>query len=394
VRKVFLLIALLLVFVWMGACAQQYVKNEHAFAGQVAGMAGGGLNLLAEPVYFSDALTGAMDTYDAELSIYDVDFSVVPWLKSAYEFDQFLLRCIEKRYVKVAFVTDNADLCLFDGGSKIANAYLLRACKPEVLDLRNGTYRVLYTLTYFEGENVAYAYRTGDSSNLTAQESAIYDFAAGWIEHNIPKEAPDYDKLLRIHDFICEQTQYYAEAAYNGQTAHTASPYGVLFQGKANCQGYADTFQMLCRMAGIECVKINGEASGSAHVWNMVKLEDGKWYHVDVTFDDGFDAGPAYAYFCVSDEMIMDTHRFDTAKTPDAADMDAYYYSKNGLIALDDAQAQKLLNTVFSSRPSTFSLLAGADVEVQHIARLCAQNGYNAVQVKALGAYRVVVAGV
>ncbi|MGI6175402.1 MAG: transglutaminase domain-containing protein [Christensenellales bacterium] len=393
-RKVFSLMALLLVFVLLGACAQQHVKKEYAFADPMSGLAGGGLNLLAEPVYSSDTLTGAMDTYDAELSIYDVDFSVVPRLESAYAFDQFLLRCIEKRYVKVAFVTDDANLCLFDGGSRIANAYLLRACKPEVLDLRNGTYRVLYTLTYFDGENVAHAYRTGDRRNLTVQESAIYDFAAGWIEKNIPKEEPIYDKLLRIHDFICAQTQYYAEAEHDGQTVHTASPYGVFFQGRANCQGYADTFQMLSRMAGIECVKIDGEASGSAHVWNMVRLEDGRWYHVDVTFDDGFDAGPAYAYFCVPDELIMATHRFDTAKTPDAADLDAYYYVKKGLIAFDDTQAQELLSTVFSNRPGAFSLLAGAQVELQHIARLCVQNGYSAVQVKELGDYSVVVAGI
>lgn len=63
-------------------------------------------------------------------------------------------------------------------------------------------------------------------------------------------------------------------------------------QGAVVCQGYADAYLLLCQRAGLPCVVVSGEArenkvfTGAAnHMWNAIKL-DGKWYAVDVTWDD------------------------------------------------------------------------------------------------------------
>lgn len=49
---------------------------------------------------------------------------------------------------------------------------------------------------------------------------------------------------------------------------------------------------------GIDSKIIHSTENGE-HAWNVVKI-DGKWYHLDVTFDGGVDS-PDYAYFNVPD---------------------------------------------------------------------------------------------
>ena len=48
------------------------------------------------------------------------------------------------------------------------------------------------------------------------------------------------------------------------------------------------------------------------HAWNLVRLDDGNWYWVDVTWDDaGGNNGAAHTWFCLSDETFTD-HITDT----------------------------------------------------------------------------------
>ncbi len=57
------------------------------------------------------------------------------------------------------------------------------------------------------------------------------------------------------------------------------------------CEGYAKAFQYLCDLSsfssGVGCITVTGTASGStasgAHMWNIVTMEDGNRYLVDVT---------------------------------------------------------------------------------------------------------------
>lgn len=43
---------------------------------------------------------------------------------------------------------------------------------------------------------------------------------------------------------------------------------------------------MLCDKANIPCALIGGIGNTGAHMWNAVQMDDGKWYGVDVTWDD------------------------------------------------------------------------------------------------------------
>lgn len=67
----------------------------------------------------------------------------------------------------------------------------------------------------------------------------------------------------------------------------SASAFGG--DGRALYPGYADTFTVLCNKLGIPCVTVYGYANGqkdSPHAWNYVKMQNGKWYLCDPTWDD------------------------------------------------------------------------------------------------------------
>ena len=75
---------------------------------------------------------------------------------------------------------------------------------------------------------------------------------------------------------------------------------GTLLNGLAVCSGYASTFRLLMELQGIHCDYI----TNADHGWNAVEL-DGKWYFVDVTWDDP-DNGDIveYEYFMVTEDVI------------------------------------------------------------------------------------------
>lgn len=118
-----------------------------------------------------------------------------------------------------------------------------------------------------------------------------------------------YDTVLAIHDTIAGNTRY---SAAGGERAHTAA--GVLIDGAGVCDGYSRAFWLLCRMCGIDCIRVIGIADGVDHAWNKVCL-DGEWYNVDVTWDDPIYHYNGvltdiieYDYFLVSDNSIGESH--------------------------------------------------------------------------------------
>lgn len=103
-----------------------------------------------------------------------------------------------------------------------------------------------------------------------------------------------YDRILSIHDYICLLNEYDATGKY------AYSAYGALVDRKSVCEGYAEAFRLICERNGIECILVSGKglvlrnnAEGQLteysenHMWNYVRMDDGKWYAVDATWDDG-----------------------------------------------------------------------------------------------------------
>lgn len=109
-----------------------------------------------------------------------------------------------------------------------------------------------------------------------------------------------YDKIKSIHDGICDMTVY----TLNVPMAH--QPTGVFLNGKAVCEGYAEAFKLLCDREKIPCILVTGMVAAGSHKWNYVQMEDGKWYGMDVTWDDPTNNqnNIYYDYFLVGSESI------------------------------------------------------------------------------------------
>lgn len=129
----------------------------------------------------------------------------------------------------------------------------------------------------------------------------------------------DVDKLKGYKDEICSLAAYNYEAA-----GDPATPYGDpwqlvwVFDGdestKVVCEGYAKAFQYLCDLTqfvdgDIRCTTISGQMTGGAgaggHMWNIVKMDDGRNYLVDVTNSDTGTVGSDGSRFLVPYTSIV-----------------------------------------------------------------------------------------
>ena len=192
----------------------------------------------------------------------------------------------------------------------------------------------LKKLTYDNGyavetsDDLEYDYRNmylkGDTGNLTGKELEAFNAACKIYKLYIEKSGSDYDKIKAAHDYIVRNCTYNKEAIDNDTLSDDDfTEYGTLVKGLSVCEGYAKAFMMLMNIADIECMMVTGRAGENdvLHAWNMVKL-DGKWYHIDVTFDDPYPETDeiVYLYFNISDDIIAKDHTWDTELTPEADD--------------------------------------------------------------------------
>ena len=75
---------------------------------------------------------------------------------------------------------------------------------------------------------------------------------------------------------------------------------------KVVCEGYSKAFKALCNRFDIPCVLVG--CNDIAHLWNLVQMEDGAWYGVDVTWDDRKNGSPIYEYFLVGNNAMARKH--------------------------------------------------------------------------------------
>lgn len=161
----------------------------------------------------------------------------------------------------------------------------------------------------------------------------------------------DYEKELAIYDYILTHCTYgfleeKEEDSYNA--------YGMLLEGKAVCNGYAQAFMLLCSCAGLNTRIVYGEAKGESHAWNCIEL-DGEWYMVDPTWDDPLPdvAGRKYyAYFNVSSDYLRMNHTWPEECFPECTNEKYNYFYYNDLVCDDIADLQTKLDHCLNNSQS------------------------------------------
>ena len=121
----------------------------------------------------------------------------------------------------------------------------------------------------------------------------MYDFLVSEAKKFKPEGTTVYEKVKSIHDYICKLNKY------DKNSPHPHSAYGALIDHRSVCEGYAEAFKLFCDVNGIPCIIVSGKTT-EAHMWNYVKMDDGKWYALDATWDDDDKTGkPKTTYFLV-----------------------------------------------------------------------------------------------
>ena len=103
------------------------------------------------------------------------------------------------------------------------------------------------------------------------------------IISDVVKDEQDTKAIIKlIHDNVISNAKYDKDRSDNNIIKYSSNTaYGVLFEGYGICSGYADAMAIFLDRYNIPNFKISSEN----HVWNAVFI-DGKWYHLDLTWDD------------------------------------------------------------------------------------------------------------
>lgn len=121
-----------------------------------------------------------------------------------------------------------------------------------------------------------------------------------------------YERLVAFKNAICDLVTYDYEAA-DGATEGGGDPWQLVsvFDGDDStnvvCEGYSKAFQYLCDLAkieGVSCISATGVMAGGTgagnHMWNIVNMDDGRNYLVDVTNCDEESVGYPDLLFIVA----------------------------------------------------------------------------------------------
>ena len=143
----------------------------------------------------------------------------------------------------------------------------------------------------------------------TSRREAAYEKAKSVVA-SIPSDCDTQkQKAQYLYDYVAENSVYVTD----GYSTRNIPIADLLIDGKAICDGYADTVTMLFNMAGIETASANGvnTEKNQGHTVNFAKL-DGEYYYFDASADSiinekGFK--PAF-YFGMSWEEVSDSFTF------------------------------------------------------------------------------------
>lgn len=200
-------------------------------------------------------------------------------------------------------------------------------------------------LTYYTSEStpnqvslveLTYTVAEEDIPRLQAQ---IDTYIAGCMASaGMVTAESDFQKIVAVYRYLVDHTEY--DISYTQQQ----SVVSLMQEGKAVCQGYAESFCLIMHRLGFPCAVIGGLSSqdwvlsDDGLAWNTVML-DGQWYNVDVTWgdpipsEDGDATIPSDNYILVNDELFYRDHTdFNELGSPECTAMDYNYHYYYGLL--------------------------------------------------------------
>lgn len=196
--------------------------------------------------------------------------------------------------------------------------------------------------------NISDAYLKDDPSGLEGEDKETYDMAKAVLDQIIKDGMSDYEKELAIYDWMVENIGQGSGHTITmpGQNSQAFTPYEVLKSHSAVCVGYATTFRLLANMVGLDVHIVHNDY----HSWDMVKLDDGEWYQLDIYSDVN---GAKYRNFNMTDEMARNGHEWDGSSLPEAKGTKYSYAVQNAVAVKDLFEVPAKVREAFNQKSSS-----------------------------------------
>lgn len=131
-------------------------------------------------------------------------------------------------------------------------------------------------------------------------------------------------KLNSYRQYICDNVAYNHTAADDNSTPY-GDPWQLVYAFDGNtgtdivCEGYAKAFKYLCDLSNFtdaECLLASGMMSGGTgaggHMWNVMRMDDGRNYLIDVTNCDAGSVGYPDKLFMAYNSGSYPSYTFTT----------------------------------------------------------------------------------
>ncbi|MDF1618363.1 transglutaminase domain-containing protein [Petrocella sp. FN5] len=201
----------------------------------------------------------------------------------------------------------------------------------------------------------------------------------------ITSHMSDFEKELAIHDYIVHQVTYDQSPVLNPAVF---TIYGALIDGRAVCHGYAEAFQYMAYLAGLNTKIVFGTAKVDGvdigHAWNMIEL-DGKYYHVDTTWNDPVSSlgshNITYDYFNVTDQDLMATHSWNKSEYVQGTGTYYNYYTYHKLEVIGTEGLRAYLQNEFNRGSKAMTIkVKGVQMTMETLRKVLARcYGYGSV---------------
>ncbi|XP_062977701.1 kyphoscoliosis peptidase-like [Elgaria multicarinata webbii] len=151
-----------------------------------------------------------------------------------------------------------------------------------------------------------------------ASKVDVRDSMKNLVNVLLQKARSDLEKLRAIWIWTCYHIAYDVEG-YHNLANSSCEPADVFQSRKSVCGGYANLFEQMCSLAGIQCKCLSGFSKGysykpgkvfkgdSDHAWNAVYL-DGRWHLLDSTWGSGHVDDSCRKFTFKYDEFYFLTH--------------------------------------------------------------------------------------
>ena len=184
-----------------------------------------------------------------------------------------------------------------------------------------------------------YDYSENDAKIMWQKAQSVLD---EFMQTRINPNMPPLAKQIEAHRWI-QQNIKTANAPY---TPECFSLVGALINKTCVCQGFAQTYKMICDRLHLASIIVSGTAikpdkSTEPHAWNITRI-DGVTSHIDVTWDTVCGIG-SYDYFNLTDDEISADHIFDRTVYPKCNDNSLGYFTLNQLVARSECELKSLI---------------------------------------------------